>query len=52
MIIMINGSFGSGKTTAANLLLRMLPDSMIFDPEEIGYMLRKIVREDYNDPIG
>jgi deoxyadenosine/deoxycytidine kinase len=43
MIIMINGAFGAGKTTAANRLIPFVPDSMIFDPEEIGYMLRKLV---------
>ncbi|MCY9696749.1 AAA family ATPase [Paenibacillus alginolyticus] len=43
MIIMINGAFGAGKTTAANELLPFVPNSMIFDPEEIGYMLRKLV---------
>ncbi|MDQ0918294.1 hypothetical protein [Paenibacillus sp. V4I5] len=43
MIIMINGAFGAGKTTAANGLFPLVPGSMIFDPEEIGYMLRKLV---------
>lgn len=43
MIIMINGAFGAGKTTAANRLQSQVPGSMIFDPEEIGYMLRKLV---------
>lgn len=45
MIIMINGAFGSGKTTTANKLLPLIPNSMIFDPEEIGYMLRNIIPE-------
>ncbi|WEK56006.1 MAG: AAA family ATPase [Candidatus Cohnella colombiensis] len=45
MILMINGAFGAGKTTAANHLSSLIPNSMIFDPEEIGYMLRKIVPE-------
>ncbi|WP_217282750.1 AAA family ATPase [Paenibacillus alginolyticus] len=40
---MINGAFGAGKTTAANELLPFVPNNMIFDPEEIGYMLRKLV---------
>jgi type IV secretory pathway ATPase VirB11/archaellum biosynthesis ATPase len=38
MIIMINGAFGSGKTSAANTLLPLIPNSMIYDPEEIGYI--------------
>lgn len=46
MIVMINGAFGSGKTTTANRLLPLLPNSMIFDPEEIGYMVRKIIPEE------
>jgi hypothetical protein len=46
MIVMINGAFGAGKTTTANMLKPLVPNSMIFDPEEIGYMLRKIVIEE------
>ncbi|MDQ0872456.1 deoxyadenosine/deoxycytidine kinase [Paenibacillus sp. V4I3] len=46
MIIMINGAFGAGKTSAANGLLPFVPNCMIFDPEEIGYMLRKLVNVD------
>jgi adenylate kinase family enzyme len=45
LIIMINGAFGAGKTTAAHRLLPLIPDSMIFDPEEIGCMLRNLVPE-------
>lgn len=43
---MINGSFGAGKTTAANNLNSILPNSMIFDPEEVGCMLRKTVAKE------
>ena len=43
MIIMINGAFGVGKTTIANMLQNEMDNSMIFDPEEIGYMLRNII---------
>ena len=43
---MINGSFGSGKTTTAQMLQPLIPNSMIYDPEEVGYMLRKIITED------
>lgn len=43
MIIMINGAFGAGKTTVANKLLERIENSMLFDPEEVGYMLRKII---------
>ncbi len=43
MIIFINGSFGAGKTTVAELLVERLPDSLLFDPEMVGYMLRAIL---------
>lgn len=54
MIIFLNGSFGVGKTTAAELLVSRLPNSLLYDPEEVGYFLRKIVRpietfEDFQD---
>ncbi len=43
MIIFINGSFGVGKTTVAELLVQRLPNSLLYDPEEVGYFLSKIV---------
>ncbi|KML06878.1 AAA family ATPase [Rossellomorea marisflavi] len=46
MIIMINGAFGSGKTTIAHSLCDSLPGTMLFDPEEVGYMLRNVIPED------
>ncbi|MGA3601658.1 AAA family ATPase [Lysinibacillus agricola] len=46
MIIMINGAFGVGKTTIANMLQNEIKNSMIYDPEEIGFMLRNVVPED------
>jgi len=51
MIIMINGAFGVGKTTTANKLLELIDNSMIFDPEEVGFMLRNIITDDikYDD---
>jgi deoxyadenosine/deoxycytidine kinase len=42
MIVMINGPFGVGKSTTAELLQAKLPNSMIYDPEEVGLLLRKI----------
>ena len=39
MIIMVNGAFGAGKTSVANELLRRLDGAMLFDPEEVGFML-------------
>jgi hypothetical protein len=45
MIIMINGAFGVGKTTVANELLKVINNSMLYDPEEVGFMLRNILIE-------
>ncbi len=47
---MINGSFGIGKTTCARLLRPKLPGAVIFDPEWIGFVLRRLPgyhRSDY-----
>lgn len=51
---MVNGAFGVGKTTTTELLAAQLPNSMIYDPEEVGYMLWKVtagveVRGDFQD---
>lgn len=46
MIIMINGAFGVGKTSVANYLAENIKNSMIYDPEEVGVLLRNII------PIG
>jgi len=43
---MINGAFGSGKTSAANMLQPLIKNSMIYDPEEIGYLIRKLIPEE------
>ncbi|MFE2850121.1 AAA family ATPase [Streptomyces lavendulae] len=43
MIVWINGPFGGGKTTAARLLHEQLRTSLITDPEEIGFVLRKSI---------
>ena len=40
MIIWINGAYGAGKTTTAELLREKLPDSFLFDPEDIGTGIR------------
>lgn len=41
MILWINGAFGSGKTTIAYELNRRIQDSYVYDPENVGYFLRK-----------
>ena len=46
MILMINGAFGVGKTTVATKLLEDLDSFMLFDPEEIGFMLRQVIPDE------
>ncbi|GHT99002.1 tunicamycin resistance protein [Spirochaetia bacterium] len=41
MIIWINGAFGSGKTQTAFELNRRLENSYVYDPENVGYFLRR-----------
>ncbi|MEY8566541.1 AAA family ATPase [Corynebacteriaceae bacterium 7-707] len=43
-IIWINGAFGAGKTTAANLLADEIPGAVVVDPEEVGALLRPILQ--------
>ena len=54
MIIFINGAFGVGKSSVADVLTHKLPNSLLYDAEEVGYMLRKIYKpidtpEDFQD---
>lgn len=54
MIIWINGAFGAGKTTVSYELSRRIPDSFVYDPENIGYFIRKnapapILKDDFQD---
>ena len=41
MIIWINGPFGAGKTTLAKRLRDRRSKSLIFDPEEIGFVVKE-----------
>jgi hypothetical protein len=43
MIVWIDGAFGSGKTTLVAELHRQWPEALVFDAEQIGYVLREIV---------
>jgi hypothetical protein len=52
MIVMINGAFGAGKTVTAQALNQHLPNSVIFDPEEVGFMLRNITYPTGLEPAG
>lgn len=42
MVILINGSFGVGKTTVARLLRDTLRGSVIYDPEWVGFVLQRL----------
>jgi chloramphenicol 3-O-phosphotransferase len=41
MVVLINGSFGIGKTTIAKRLRDALPGSAIYDPELVGFILMR-----------
>lgn len=42
MIVMLNGSFGVGKTSTATILNQRILNSIIFDPEIIGGALKEM----------
>ena len=42
MIVWLNGSFGIGKTTTANLVAEAVSDARIFDAEEVGFLLQPL----------
>lgn len=44
MIVLINGSFGVGKTTVAKLLRDALKGSVIYDPEWAGIVMMRLPR--------
>jgi adenylylsulfate kinase-like enzyme len=45
-ICWLNGAFGVGKSTTAKALEKQWPGSYRFDPEQIGFMLRKVIPRD------
>ena len=45
MIVFLNGAFGVGETTVARLLYRFMPESLLFDPEQVGAMLWTTLKE-------
>ncbi|WP_368654971.1 AAA family ATPase [Ornithinibacillus sp. 4-3] len=49
MIIWLNGAFGSGKTTSAFELKRRLPNSFVYDPENIGYFIRENIPKELHE---
>ncbi|MFD5467492.1 AAA family ATPase [Kitasatospora sp. NPDC127059] len=48
-MIWINGPFGGGKTTLATTLLAELPGAVLFDAEEVGFLLRAVFPDKYRD---
>lgn len=44
MIVLINGSFGIGKSTVARLLRRRIPQSLVYNPEWTGSILMRLPR--------
>jgi cytidylate kinase len=54
LIIWLNGTFGSGKTTTAYELQKRVPNSFVYDPERFGYVLmanipKEMSKEDFQD---
>jgi AAA domain len=45
VIVWLNGPFGVGKTTTARALLEAEPGWVLFDPEQVGFMLRHVLAE-------
>lgn len=42
-LVWLNGAFGAGKTSVARELASRWPEARLFDPEEIGFLLRRVV---------
>lgn len=42
MFVLLNGSFGIGKTTTSKALVKALLNATIFDPEDVGYVLHRL----------
>jgi len=46
VLVWIDGAFGAGKTTVAKVLARRWPAAMTFDPEQLGFLLRRVAPPD------
>ena len=46
MIVWINGPFGGEKTTLSELLVELIPNSIIFDPERVGFIIHGAMPEE------
>jgi hypothetical protein len=42
-MIWLNGTFGVGKSSTADELLRRIHGSRRYDPEEVGFLLRQLL---------
>jgi len=56
MVIWLNGAFGSGKTQTAFELNRRIENSFVYDPENVGFMIRKnqpqsLQKPDFQDEV-
>ena len=49
MLLWVNGAFGAGKTTAAEGLAATRPSTRVFDPELVGFLLRRLIVEPVDD---
>jgi len=47
VIIWLNGTFGSGKTSTAERLAALVPNSRVIDPETVGQLLRANLSDQY-----
>jgi hypothetical protein len=43
VIVFVNGPFGVGKTSVAKLLVQRIPDAMLYNPEVVGTILKRVV---------
>ena len=43
MLIWLNGAFGAGKTKVARRIAALRPNAFLFDPEQIGFLLRRLL---------
>ncbi|MER7564733.1 NUDIX domain-containing protein [Streptomyces sp. NPDC048523] len=52
MIVWINGAFGAGKTTTARELIELIPNSTLFDPEDIGAAVVRLLPAKHLAEVG
>jgi 8-oxo-dGTP pyrophosphatase MutT (NUDIX family)/predicted kinase len=52
VIVWINGAFGAGKTTTARELIELIPNSTLFDPEDIGAAVVRLLPPKHLAEVG